>query len=555
MRFTRLWRPAAGTTLVMAGATAVSAALDQYVPTTVLALVYIGAVLLVAHRYAYGYAFASTLAAVVLLNLIFLQPRGELRVDSQEHGLGLAALLVVSLLASYLAARQREFGRAATRNTQRATQLRELASALAVTTDIDAMSDSVLTHLRARFGNALLAIVDPAHIEAAALRSQRSTPAAMPVHLLGKTEASPAPVSDDALRHCIHSGQSLGAGTRRWDNLSGTCVPMLSAAGVLGAIAVVCDETNRHDDVIEVQAVADMLAAAIQRERSAADALQARVEVQSQALRNTLLASISHDFRTPLASIIGSASALVQQHARLAPSDAIRLAAQIESEARYLAEVTENTLHWIRLTSGGPAPDFDWQAPGEILSAVIERARLRDPAVDLQLKLEPDLPLVRGDAVLLAQAVANLMDNAVKYAEGPILVSASLHDGRLSLDVADRGPTLSPQERQRIFQTFYRSPNALGIRGAGLGLSIAQAVAHAHGGGMTVMPRQDGGNIFRLDLPLADVPPIAPDFAADDGPDVAAHADPDVPVDEASDAAPAIDSQTREAARTKAPES
>lgn len=553
MRFTRHWRPAAAATLIMAGATAASVGLDQYVPTTVLALVYIGAVLLVAHRYTYWYAFASTFGAVVLLNLIFLRPRGELRVDSQEHGLGLAALLVVSLLASYLASRQREFGRVATRNTRRATRLRELASALAVTTDIDVMSESVLTHLRARFGNALLAIVDPAHIEAAALRLERSAPPAVHLHLRGSTEPSSAPVSSDALRHCIQSGQSLGAGTGRWGNLSGTCVPMLSAAGVLGAIAVVCEEANRGDDVIEMEAVSDMLGAAVQRERSAADALQARVQVQSQGLRNTLLASISHDFRTPLASIIGSASALVQQHARLAPSDAIRLASQIESEARYLAEVTENTLHWIRLTNGGPAPDFDWQAPGEILSAVIERARLRDPAIDLQLKLEPNLPLVLGDAVLLAQTVANLIDNALKYAGGTIVVSAMLHEGHLSIDVADRGPTLVNHERQRIFQTFYRSPNAHGVRGAGLGLSIAQAVANAHGGSMRVMPRVDGGNIFRLDLPLAEVPPIAPDVVVDEGREDAAQAGPDVAADDGLRTVDPIDPRAGGSASSKAP--
>ena len=429
--------------------------------------------------------------------------------DSQEHGLGLAALLVVSLLASYLASRQRAFGRAATRHSRHATQLRELASALGVTTDIDQMSAHVLAHLRARFGGAVLALVDPAHIEAAVLGPGRPVRLATNLQVLGDTQASPALISGDALRHCIHSGQSLGAGTGRWDALAATCVPMISAAGILGAIAVPCDESNRHDDVIEVQAVADMFAAAIQRERNAADAFQARADAQSQELRNTLLASISHDFRTPLASIIGSASALAQQHDRLTAGDAIRLASQIESEARYLAEVTENTLHWIRLSNGGPAPDFDWQAIGEILSAVIERARLRDDTVDLRLKLEAALPLIRGDAVLLAQAVANLVDNALKYSKGAIVVSASLHNAHLNIDVADRGSTLSAHERQRIFQTFYRSPNALGTRGAGLGLSIAQAVAQAHGGDLSVMPRLDGGNIFRLSLPLAEVPPVA----------------------------------------------
>ncbi|RYF49262.1 MAG: DUF4118 domain-containing protein, partial [Comamonadaceae bacterium] len=225
-RFSRPWRSAAGTVLIMAASTTVAIGLDQYAPTTVLALIYIGAVLLIAHRYAYWYAFGSALAAVALLNVMFIHPRGALRVDSQEHGLGLAALLVVSLLASYLASRQRAFGRAATRNSRHATQLRELASALGVTTDIEQMSAHVLAHLRARFGGAVLALVDPAHIEAAVLGPGRPVRLATNLQVLGDTQASPALISGDALRHCIHSGQSLGAGTGRWDALAATCVPM-----------------------------------------------------------------------------------------------------------------------------------------------------------------------------------------------------------------------------------------------------------------------------------------------------------------------------------------
>lgn len=507
----RLWRPAAGTLLILAVATAVAAALDARAPTTVLALVYIASVLLVAYRYDYGYALGSALAAVALLNLIFVHPRGDLRVDSQEHGLGLAALLIVSLLASFLASRQRAVGRAATRSTLHATHLRELASALGVTTDIDAMGQHVLTHLRRRFGKAVLARVGAGHIERLAPGATRAPQDHFTIEVLGDTAPAPPRISDDALRQCIHSAQPLGAGTGRWNNLPATCVPMISAAGVLGALAVVCDEHDRRSDVNELQAVADMFAAAIQRERNAAEALEARAQAQSQMLRNTLLASISHDFRTPLASIIGSASALSQQRNRLSADDAVNLARQIESEARYLAEVTENTLHWIRLKSGGPAPDFDWQAIDEILSAVVERARRRDPATDLQLKVDAGLPLLRGDGVLLAQAVSNLVDNAIKYAGSPVTVTATQRNVRLHVDVADAGSTLSALERQRIFQTFYRSTNAAGTRGAGLGLSIAQAVARAHGGNLSVLPRRDGGNIFRLDLPVDDAPIVAPD--------------------------------------------
>lgn len=505
----------AGAAAILALCTALAIWLDRWVPLTVLALLYIVAVLCVAHFFAYRYAMASAIAAVVVLNVVFVHPRGGLSVASHEHGLVLMALLAVSLLASYLSARQRDDARNARLSAQRAVDIRELAGALAVTSDIRHMVDAALTHLQRRWQGGVVALGDPAGDTAAG----GDVPGAgRPRQELTFFSAGDLPqlleaVSGDALRHCAQSGQTLGAGTPRWPELAIHCVPLTHGASVLGALAIVPPARFTDDDVLEVRAVADMLAGAMQRERNAGAVSEARALAESQALRNTLLTAISHDFRTPLATIIGASSSLVQQHDRLAPEDAVRLASLVEHEARYMTEMTENTLHWARLEHGGMPPQFDWQSIDDVLGPVVARTRQQYPDRNVTLSVPPGLPLIRADVVLLAQALHNLLDNAIRYSQGAVTLSVSPDAGMIQLDIADRGRTLTSHERRHVFDSFYRGDSARGTRGAGLGLAITQAVAKAHGATLQVLPRTGGGNVFRLGLPVPCVPPAHPEEA------------------------------------------
>jgi len=510
------WGAFAGTAGILALCTALAAWVGQWVPITVLAILYIVAVLCVAHFFAYRYAVASAIASVVVLNVAFVHPRGGLMVASHEHGLVLVALLAVSLLASYLSARQRDEARKARLSEQRAVDIRELAGALAVTSDIARMVDAVQIHLQRRWQGATIFLGDPGGAvprpdavgsDAIHVRGPRQDPAFLAAGSLAPLRVASA---GDALRHCARSRQTLGAGTPRWPELAIHCVPLIHGASTLGALGVVLPERFTDDDVLEARAVADMLAGAMQRERNAGAVNEARAQAESQALRNTLLTSISHDFRTPLATIIGASSSLVQQHEKLAPADAIRLASLVEQEARYMAEMTENTLHWARLEHGGPPPQLDWQSIEDVLGPVVARTRQQHPGREIALGIPPGLPLIRVDVVLLAQALHNLLDNAIRYSPGQVALSVSRDGDVIRLDVADRGPTLTAYERGHVFDSFYRGDSARGTRGAGLGLAIAQAVAHAHDGSLQVLPRIGGGNVFRLGLPIPCTPPASP---------------------------------------------
>jgi two-component system sensor histidine kinase KdpD len=225
-----------------------------------------------------------------------------------------------------------------------------------------------------------------------------------------------------------------------------------------------------------------------------------------------MLAAISHDYRTPLATITGAASSLREQGERLAPAQRDRLAATILDEASRLARLTDNTLQLARLDAPGVTLRLDWESAEEIVGAVLRRARQRDPQRRLQARLEPGLPLLRCDALLLAQLLDNLVDNALKYSppDAPVELLVRRLAGQVVLAVRDRGPGVPPAWRERIFDVFQRMPAAAADvpapPGAGVGLAVCRAIARAHGGELRVRPRGHGGASFECWLPLAEAP-------------------------------------------------
>jgi two-component system, OmpR family, sensor histidine kinase KdpD len=286
----------------------------------------------------------------------------------------------------------------------------------------------------------------------------------------------------------------------------------------------------------------------LQRTAALQAASAAREEAQAQRLRNTLLAAISHDHRTPLATILGAASALHDQGERLPPAQRQRLAARIVDEATQLRRLTDNTLQLARLDTPGLALTMDWESVEEIVGSVLHRLRQRRPLSRVTARLEPGLPLLRCDAVLLVQLLDNLVDNALTHgapshdrsdrADVAALVEIMARTvlapsgPQLLLAVRDRGGGVPRAWRERIFDTFQRgAPSAATTAasadvaegaqaaqaarpGAGVGLALCRAIARAHGGELTLRARAHGGSSFECTLPLAPAPPQPPQEAA-----------------------------------------
>ena len=236
-------------------------------------------------------------------------------------------------------------------------------------------------------------------------------------------------------------------------------------------------------------------------------ARRADLVAQTELQRNALLSSVSHDLRTPLAVITGSTSALLSPHA---PVDERARRALLESafrEARRLDRLVRNLLDMARLEAGELRIKKELQPVEEVVGAALncleERLRGRDVEVDIP----DDLPLVAFDSVLVEQVVINLVENAAKYtpADSPIELSASSSDGEVVVEIADRGPGVPEQDKERIFEKFYRVRAGEG-GGVGLGLAICRAIVGARGGRIWVSERAGGGSSFRFTLPLGGRP-------------------------------------------------
>lgn len=468
--------------------------LDPHVSMAVLAMVYLTAVLLVSYTVSFATSTVTAVLAVLALNFLFVPPRGTLTVHATENLLTLAALLGVSLAVSTLATRLRNAVQTAQLREQRARSLQLLASQLADLDDTDRIVEAAQDTLQKATG----ARVVVGLLEAGGLRFPGTREHDAPV---------PGTVAHDALKHCSAKGEALGPGTRRWGELADWYVPLCAGAQCMGALTLPAstesDEVRQH-----AQAVADLLAGALKRAHHAAAALQARSESELQQQRNALLAAVSHDFRTPLASIIGAVSSMRSQHDKLEDRDRAALLALIDGEAQHLATMTENTLQWARLSGPQPGLRTDWESLEEIVGSMLTRVRRRDASRRVQAQVPTGLPLVRADAVLLSQLLENLVDNALKYSEGSVELAVQADAQALHVDVLDRGPGIAAADLPRVFETFYRGAHR-SRRGAGLGLAVGRSIAELHGGSLTVQARDGGGSRFRLSLPLQDAPSAA----------------------------------------------
>ena len=485
------WRQAGIAVLLLAAATAASAALDRHVSLTSQAMLYLVAVVIAAYACNRLTALASAIGAVTAFNFFFVPPRYTLAVENREHLIALGAMLGVALLVSWLSARVRSASRLAAESERRARQLSALAAELLDAGDEAEAVAAGERALRGAFPHVVLVTLD-AH---GAL--QPGDGLALPVQ--------------QSLRCAIDEGATIGPGTGRWPGIDAWVVPLGSRGHVLGAVriepATADDEIGREHAI----ALASVLAQGLWRLRSAAAQLAAHDALKRQQLQSTFLAAVSHDLRTPLAAIVAAASSLQAHGDRLAPAERERMLASIVGQARHLGDIAENALELVRLTAGPQALRREWQSLEEIVGSVVGRLRDGPCGARLEAAIEPALPLVRGDATLLAQLLANLLDNACRYGgDGPVRIDAGRRDHAVTVSVGDRGAGFSADDEARLFEPFVRGEARRPGEGAGLGLALCKAIAEAHGGRLAFARRRRGGSRFTLVLPL-EAQPAQPD--------------------------------------------
>jgi two-component system sensor histidine kinase KdpD len=467
---------------------------------TDVAMVYLLGAMVVASRCGRGPSVLAALLSIALFDFLFVPPYLTFAVSDLSYVLTFGTMLVVALLISGYTLRIREQAQLAREREHRTAALYRLSRDLGDTRT----REQVVTVARQHMGDSFLSAV------------QLLAPG--PDGRLAVLQpASPAPVIDEkelsVADWAFRRGEIAGAGTSTLPGATALHLPLTGPAGVVGVLVVSSRAMERFQDPSErhlLETFAGQVGVALERVTLAERTQQARLEVEAERLRTSLLSSLSHDLRTPLGVITGAASSLRETGEGMPPAARQDLLDSIVEEAQRMNRLIRNLLDMIRVETGSLQVQKEWQPLEDAVGVALIRLgeRIRDHPVEVHLPA--DLPLVPLDAVLLEQVFINLLENAAKYtpAGTPIEISAAVGPGIVTISVADRGAGLAPGEEERVFEKFYRGGDAPPGKGVGLGLTISRGIVIAHGGRIWAENRPGGGAVFRFTLPLTGPAPL-----------------------------------------------
>ena len=436
------------------------------------------------------------LLAVAVFDISFVEPYGTFAVSDVRYLLTFAMMLVVALVMGGLTTRVREQASVARLRERRASTLYAVSRDLAAARTRPELARVTLRHLHDLFGGSVMLILPD-------VDGQLDVVAEMPPQEGARRDLGVA-------KWVFEHGESAGRGTQTLPAAEALYVPLATPDRVLGVVGVRPEPLDRLSDPAQRQLLESLLgqaAVALERTKLAEEKRLVHLEFEAEQLRTSLLSSLSHDLRTPLAGIEGAASSLAEDQGHLTPATRRELAQTIVDEAQRMTRLVANLLDMVRVESGALGVHRGWHVLEEVVGVALLRAGDRLHGRPVATNLPATLPLVPIDDVLIEQVLINLLENAAKYtpAGSPIDVSAVARSGEVQMTVADRGPGVPPGESELIFEKFHRA--ARGAGGVGLGLAICRGIIKAHGGRLWVDSREGGGAAFRFTLPIIGTPP------------------------------------------------
>lgn len=464
-----------------------------------LALLYIGAVIGSALRFGLWPSLLTAVTATLSFNFFFMPPLYRFTVADPSNLLTLFAFLAVAVGLSGLAARTRLLADRATRREAATAALYTFARKLAGVRVLDDLLWAVAYQLAAMLKVKVVVLMADDNGKLA-IRSGYPPDDSL-------TEAERA-----AAQWCWDQGRPAGRGTETLPGSARLFLPLRTATGPVALIGIEAEAPGQllsADSRRLLDALCDQAAVAIERIRLADELDEASLRAQSDQMRGLLLASISHDLRTPLASILAAAAGFRQ-------SGNPELLATIEQEGHRLNRFVGNLLDMSRLEAGTLDLRREWLAMADVVAGALHRSATILPAERVIFEVAPGLPPLHLDHLLMEQVILNLLDNARKYSppDGTIRITLNQRDGNLVTDIADQGPGIPKAERERIFDKFHRlDAGDRKVAGTGLGLAICKGFVEAHGGRIEALAGPDGqGAIFRITLPVpADAPRLPPE--------------------------------------------
>jgi len=480
--------------VAVAAATLISRALLGPERLADVVMVYLLGIIVVSMQWGLLPSLVAAFFSVIAVDFFFVPPFYTFAVSDVGHLVTFGVMMLVGTVISGLTNRVRDQAAKAREREMRTASLYALSRALASAKTAEDVVAAGSEHIHEFFDARTAALVG---------RGDGLAPIA---------EKAWGFALDDKERGVAdwvwHHGKAAGLGTDTLPAAPALYVPLESSqrrVGVLGIRPVEPARLMTHEGRQHLDAIVGQVASALERARLAAEAQEARLHMEREQLRNALLSSVSHDLRTPLAVITGTATTLLESS--VDPTVRRELTSNIVTEADRLNRLVRNLLDMTRLEAGAVEVHKEWQPLEEAVGAALERVGSVLGAREVSTRLPDDMPLVPFDSLLLQQVLVNLLENAVKYTppDSPIEIAAVVRPGEVEVTVADRGPGVARGEEARIFDKFYRGERGRG--GVGLGLTICKGIVVAHGGRIWVESREGGGAAFHFTLPVEGEPP------------------------------------------------
>ncbi len=465
-----------------------------------LVMIYLLGIVVVAMRHGRGPSLLAAVLSVAAFDFFFIPPYFTFAVSDARYLFTFVVMLLVGLVISDLTVRIRTQAEAAGDRERRTASLYAMSRELSSTRGVDELLTIAVRHIGEVFRSQIVVLLPAAD----GLLAPRG-----PVPADFRPDSSELGVARWAYEH----RQPAGLGTATLPGASALYLPLLAPRGPVGVLGVRPGDHHGFDapeQLHQLETFANQTALAIERALLAEEAQHAEVRIETERLRSSLLSSVSHDLRTPLATITGAVSTILESGARLDGETRQELLQSVREEAERLNRLVQNLLEMTRLESGALKLSREWHPLEEVIGAALSRLGRRLAGRRVSTRVSPDLPLVAIDDVLIEQVLVNLLDNALKYTPpaSPITIIATATDRAVTVEVADHGPGLPPGEEDKVFEKFYRGQPA-GGRGAGLGLAICQGIVRAHGGRIWAQNLPEGGVAFLFTLPFTEAPPAA----------------------------------------------
>ncbi|MDB6066518.1 MAG: Osmosensitive channel signal transduction histidine kinase [Pedosphaera sp.] len=481
---------------IVVAATILNAFLNPIIGYRAVALDLLLVVVILALFVGRGPVMMSAALSALLWNFFFLPPRYTFYITTFEDAMMFGMYFVVAVVMGQLVARFRTQEKAERQREERTTALYLLTRELADAINLNQIVKAVVQHIGKLFDAEVAVLLADSSGQLSREPSPGST--------LRLTEKELS-VAAWVFQHNQRAGQFT-------DNLplsEALYLPLFTPAGVLGVIGVRMAQTNppnlEQGNLLE--SFVRQAGLVIDRQRLHDAAQQSRLAAESERLSNTLLDSISHEMRTPLAAITSASSALNDPKLTARPGFAAALVGEITEAVTRLNRLVGNLLDITRVESGHMKAKMDWCDVGDLVNVTVKSVQKELSAHKLEIVMEPKIPLMRMDFVLMEQALANLLLNAAFHTPPGTLVqiSAKIQNDELALTVSDNGPGIPAEVLPKVFGKFYRAPGAM-TGGTGLGLSIVKGFLEAQNGRVQAENQPGGGAAFTLLLPVVEPP-------------------------------------------------